>query len=252
MELPADQGHGCTRTGRIFTDFIRIHPFFPCLSVSPRIEQQHAKGNFKERVSGTQPLIGEMRMSRTRRLGSTLLLLSAFVLASAGHSLSALAQDPKAADKIEDLVTVEFGKKEYNFTLAEAAKGVKLHYTVVVKKDVPGVIPQRQTSASLEDPTGLQPLPRIHGNGQLYAILDVGLGPPTPPKAKTIKKGEYKRTVEWDGSNWTGPSDFGNPKGKPFPRGTYKFEVSMIGRQQTAEGLRPYKIVKDVKVVITK
>lgn len=159
-------------------------------------------------------------------------------------------QASKAAAKIEDFVTVEFDKKEYTFTLAEAAKGVKLHYTVVVKQDVPGVIPQRQTSASLEDPTGLQPLPKIHGNRQLYAILDVGLGPPDAPKPRTIKKGAYPRTVAWDGRNWTGPSDFGNPKGKPFPPGTYTFEVSMIGRQQTADGPRPYRIVRSVKVVL--
>ena len=29
----------------------------------------------------------------------------------------------------------------------------------------------------------------------------------------------------WCGRNWTGPSDFANPVGDPFPPGTYTFEV---------------------------
>ena len=34
---------------------------------------------------------------------------------------------------------------------------------------------------------------------------------------------------EWDGVHWTGPSDWGNPPGPPFPPGKYTLEVSAIG-----------------------
>jgi len=41
-----------------------------------------------------------------------------------------------------------------------------------------------------------------------------------------LRKGTYARTFTWDGVNWTGPSDTGNPKGAPFPPGDYTLTVS--------------------------
>ena len=33
----------------------------------------------------------------------------------------------------------------------------------------------------------------------------------------------------WDGRNWYGPSDTGNPKGPAFPAGSYVLELSAQG-----------------------
>jgi hypothetical protein len=96
------------------------------------------------------------------------------------------------------------------------------------------------------------PLAKLHGKNQLYALLDVGLAPPVPRKPQTIQKGVYKHTLEWDGRNWTGPSDFNNPKGKPFPPGEYALTVSMIGEKQTPQGVKTYRVEEKVKVILEK
>jgi hypothetical protein len=163
---------------------------------------------------------------------------------------------PQPADKnkdqvdLGDLITVEFGKKQYDLTQADAAKGVKFRYRIIVKEDLPGMIPISQTSAGIPGPNNLMPLAKLHGGGQLYALLDVGLAPPMPRKPQTIQKGVYEHTLEWDGRNWTGPSDTNNPKGKPFPPGTYTLTVSMIGEQQTPLGLKGYRIAEDAELIL--
>jgi hypothetical protein len=68
-------------------------------------------------------------------------------------------------------------------------------------------------------PSGLHPRARISGQDQLYCLMDYGLGAPPEEVVKTLKKGTYVHSFEWDGRNWTGPSDFNNPKGKAFPAG---------------------------------
>lgn len=153
---------------------------------------------------------------------------------------------------LEGLVAIKFGKEKYVLTRAEAAKGLKFTYEIIVKKDIAGMIPLKQTSAALASPSGLLPLAKIAGKAQLYAVLDVGLGPPSSRMPKTIKKGVYKRTLKWDGKNWTGPSDFGNPKGKPFPPGEYTLSVTMIGKKKTEKGSKDYRVEGSVKVILKK
>ena len=41
-----------------------------------------------------------------------------------------------------------------------------------------------------------------------------------------MPKGTYPRTFTWDGVNWRGPSDTGNPKGPPFPPGDYTLTIA--------------------------
>ena len=42
--------------------------------------------------------------------------------------------------------------------------------------------------------------------------------------------------LTWCGRNWTGPSDFNNPIGAPFPPGTYRFEVKGRGTWVDEDG----------------
>jgi hypothetical protein len=164
-------------------------------------------------------------------------------------SRSKLAQ---GGAKIEDLVKIEFAKKEFTFTTAEAAREVKFEYRIIVEKDIPGVIalaagPSFNTPPG---PAGLFPVEKVAGNGQFYCLLDFGLAPPPKEVAKTIKKGDYKHSFTWDGRNWNGPSDFNNPKGKPFPPGMYMVTVTLSGKLTTDQGAKPYQISESAKLIL--
>jgi hypothetical protein len=174
---------------------------------------------------------------------------------SAAALLLSLAPAPAARQgrpKFEDVVKIEFPKDGYSYTLAEAAKGVKLAYKIIVAQDYEGVIPLQSGPSFHEPPgpSGLHPRERISGKDQLYCLMDFGLAPPPKEVARTIKKGTYEHAFEWDGRNWTGPSDFGNPKGKPFPAGTYDVTVTLRGKLVTDKGKVPYEIVGKTKLVL--
>ena len=44
-----------------------------------------------------------------------------------------------------------------------------------------------------------------------------------------LNVGSHSAAFAWDGTNWTGPSDYGAPKGAPFAPGTYEFVVTASG-----------------------
>jgi hypothetical protein len=154
--------------------------------------------------------------------------------------------------KLEDVVKIEFAAEGYTFTLAEAARGVKIAYKVIVSQDYPGVIalPHGPSSHTPAGPSGLHPLEKISDQKNLYCLLDFGLAPPPREVVKTIKKGTYVHSFSWDGRNWIGPSDFGNPKGKPFPAGTYDLTITLHGKVLVEGEKKPYKITKIAKLVL--
>lgn len=157
----------------------------------------------------------------------------------------------KADDgKLENIISIDFSKKAYTYTLAEVAKGIQFDYTITVGKVIDGVmpIPQDDGSASGPGPSGLFPFEKISGNSQSYSLRDIGLAPPHETPARTIKQGKYRSSFEWDGRNWTGPSDFDNPKGDPFPPGNYKLEVRIVGDVESPKGRVRYEISKSVPV----
>lgn len=177
-------------------------------------------------------------------------LLLAIVLGA-----SAPAQDAPpmpGLTKLDDVVKIEFPKDGYVFTRAEAARTVKIEYKVVLERDLVGIIPLPfgPSNAEPPGPSGLHPRNRIAGQNQLYCLMDFGLAPPPQEVVKTLKKGVYTHSFEWDGRNWTGPSDFGNPKGKPFPAGDYELTVTMHGQMQTDKGKLPYQLVRKTKLVL--
>src|ERR1043166_2079462 len=70
--------------------------------------------------------------------------------------------------KWEEVVRIEFVKKEHVYTMAEVAKGIKIDYQIIVEQNFPGVIPLPPTPgyAKPSGPSGLWPLEKIAGNGQ--------------------------------------------------------------------------------------
>ena len=154
---------------------------------------------------------------------------------------------------IEGMVRIEFAQKSLAFRLDEVAKGIHIDYKVVVDKDVPNVIPRPQDAGSGDGPdgSGLIIFEKLSGNGQSYSQYDRGMGQPrlTPV---TIKKGVYPHTFQWDGKNWSGPSDYGVPEGPPFPSGVYTLCVSAIGEQEVNGTRQPFRIEANIPVTLEK
>jgi hypothetical protein len=158
----------------------------------------------------------------------------------------------KARPIMDEIVLIEFPKDGYTYTLDQVAKGVKIQYKVIVTKDHEGVIarPFGPSFAEPAGPSGMHPREHISGNGQVYCLLDFGLAQPPTEVANSLKKGTYTHAFEWDGRNWTGPSDTSNPKGKPFPAGTYEVKVTMHGLLATDKGKTPYQISGKTKLML--
>jgi hypothetical protein len=188
---------------------------------------------------------------RIRLVGGVLAAVTGVWLCSAPQSSAGAAPKP-GGKALKDVVKIQFPEKGYAFTTAEAARGVKLTYRIVVSEDFPNVIPlpHGPSSATPPGPSGLYPLERIAGNGQVYCLLDFGLGAPPREVVKTVKRGNYLHAFTWDGRNWMGPSDTGQPKGKPFPAGTYTITVTLRGYLKTAEGKKAYNISGSTKLVL--
>ena len=68
----------------------------------------------------------------------------------------------------------------------------------------------------------------------------------------TVKKGTYTHSFTWDGRNWNGPSDTGQPKGPAFPPGTYTLTVTVHGKVilDAAGQKAPYQIARTVKLIL--
>jgi hypothetical protein len=179
-------------------------------------------------------------------------MLSGLALVAAVLSANAAsARYHGVAKKFEDVVQIKLSK-ELVFATADAAKGVKIPFEIVVLEDWANVIPLPPGPSfnTPAGPSGLFPAIRIDGKDQLYSPLDYGLGAPPKEVSQTIKKGVYKGSFTWDGRNWTGPSDFGNPKGKPFPPGEYKITINSRGKVKADNAVRPYIIKGTAKLVL--
>ena len=152
----------------------------------------------------------------------------------------------------DEIVKIEFPNGGYQYTLTEAARGIKIEYKIVVECDFSGVFPHASGPSSPEPPgpSGLHPHEAISGRGQLYSLLDFGLAAPFQEVERTLRKGTYTHSFEWDSRNWTGPSDTGNPKGNPFPAGTYELSVTVHGRMETANGRVGYESTCKTKLVL--
>lgn len=154
--------------------------------------------------------------------------------------------------KLDDAIKIEFPKDGYSFTLAEAAKGIKLPYKIIIERDLADIAPMAFPPSFHEPagPSGLHPREIISGNNQFYGLIDFGLGFPPKEVVKSLKKGTYTHAFEWDGRNWRGPSDTGQPKGKPFPVGTYEVTVTIRGNVIIDQKKMPYEITRKTKLTL--
>jgi len=120
----------------------------------------------------------------------------------------------------------------------------------VVTEDLAGVValPFGPSAREPAGPSGLHPREQISGKGQLYCLMDFGLAPPPKGTVKSLNKGTYAHIFNWDGRNWTGPSDFGNPKGKPFPAGAYDVTVTIHGYLVVGNAKMPYEMSRKGKL----
>jgi hypothetical protein len=163
-----------------------------------------------------------------------------------GCAVTVTKREPPTAgetEQLEDIVSIQFPRDEYEFTLAEVAKGVRFEYRIVVRGDLDGVIPRAQDvgGGAAPGPSGLYPFEEISGNRQSYSLRDLGLGW-MDDRPRLIEEGSHVLWFDWDGRNWAGPSDTNNPKGPPFPPGIYSLSVRLAGEVLTTDGRRPYEI----------
>lgn len=127
-------------------------------------------------------------------------------------------------------VCIAFPYDHATFTLAQAAAGLEIPYAVVVSN--PAIrtltaLPQDAGGCGQPGPSGLTVFEHLTGSGGGYCLCDVGLCM-GGGVASTLVDGVHRAWFAWDGRSWTGPSDFGNPKGDPLPAGDYTLTVSAL------------------------
>ena len=61
----------------------------------------------------------------------------------------------------------------------------------------------------------------------------------------------YASEFEWDGTNWSGPSDTGNPHGAAFPPGAYELQVKAIGSLLADAGNTQFEVVGNFRIQLT-
>lgn len=147
-------------------------------------------------------------------------------------------------------VRIEFPEQPCVFTLSEAAAGITVVYELVIDETLSGVVSEPQDAGhcfigGIE--TGYLALfERLSGGEQSYCVCDIGLCPTPSGEPIEILVGTYSINFSWEGRNWTGPSDYGNPMGTPFPPGYFTFEASSIG---TYEG-NPFEVVGTFEILL--
>lgn len=149
-------------------------------------------------------------------------------------------------------VSLRLGATRCTFTLAEALAGISLPYDVVIATPVMGVIalPQDGGSCGRPGPSGLILFERLSGGGQSYCLCDEGRCLPPSETAMMLPSGTFAASFQWDGRSWSGPSDTGNPKGAPFPVGTYTLDVSAVGKREVGPGTLPFTVRMQVPVTL--
>jgi hypothetical protein len=139
------------------------------------------------------------------------------------------------------------------FTRAQAAAGIAIPYALVIDADVPRVTRETSGIANCYPVTDdLFTFEELSGNQQRYAIEDVGLCAPMNPQPMTLSAGRHEHTFDWDGVNWSGPSDTGVPKGPPFPAGVYTLRVRAAGTTTSSGGgaMRPFEVIRTLEITL--
>lgn len=148
-------------------------------------------------------------------------------------------------------VCIRFLPQQDTFTLAEAQAGVTFEYEILVEADLESVQPMAGAeTCDQPDPSGLYTSGRVAGGDQSYCVCDVGICPCCDFPVITLAAGVYPGSFEWNGVNWTGPSDFGNPFGPPFPPGDYEVTISADGVWSPNGEETPFALVGTLPITL--
>ena len=128
-------------------------------------------------------------------------------------------------------------------TLAQAARGVTFVYRTRIEEDLPAVTSRPLDAGGCDRPdaSGLAVLEMLSGDRHAYCLCDTGRCGRGDTQTDLVT-GVYETRFEWDGRNWFGPSDFNNPKGEPFPPGTYTLRVTAEGTRDEAGSEVPWEV----------
>ncbi len=137
-------------------------------------------------------------------------------------------------------VSLDLTGNRCSYTLAEVAAGVEFVYRVVVDGDLAGV-QMLSTGCNVPGSSGLIVQENIGGGGQNYCVCDRGKCGATSYESNLVA-GTYEARFAWEGVNWYGPSDTGNPYGPPFPPGTYQFTVTATGTYAAPGGATAFAL----------
>lgn len=151
-------------------------------------------------------------------------------------------------------VRIRIALEDCSFSRAELEQGVDLAYLVEVDADESLVLSRPLDSGGCDgaDDSGLRTFARIEGGGQSWCICDSGRCPFPGEDFKTLNSGTWTEVVRWDGRNWFGPSDFGNPPGPSFPPGEYTFSIRAAGDFVGADGRSgPWDITVTAPIFVT-
>lgn len=124
------------------------------------------------------------------------------------------------------------------FSQAELRGGVELPYEVLIRASDAQVWSRPLDAGGCATPgdSGIAIQERVQGGDESWCICDEGLCMAPEPTFSLLTPGTYADSIEWDGRNWFGPSDFGNPPGEAFPPGEYLFVVRGAGTIRRADG----------------
>jgi len=150
-------------------------------------------------------------------------------------------------------VTIRFTHPaDCTFTLAQAAAGIAIPYTVDVAMDLAGVVPSPQDAGNCgkPGPSGLIVFEQLDGGGQQYCLCGVGFCPMPTMTPVILHAGSYGSAFSWTGRNWMGPSDTSNPMGAPFPVGDYTLHVSAAGHWMSPMGIQPFQVVATLGIAL--
>ncbi len=149
-------------------------------------------------------------------------------------------------------VKLEVAATPCEFTLAEAAAGIGIAWTVTIDAGTDAVfsLPQDAGGCQQPDSSGLIIFARLQGGGQNYCVCDTGLCMSPDETPVDLVAGTYEGTFSWDGKSWSGPSDTGNKKGPAFPAGTYELVLSAKGKRVVAGIQTPFEVRATRAVVL--
>ncbi len=149
-------------------------------------------------------------------------------------------------------VSLAFGAARCSFTQTEIAAGVHVPYEITVAQDMTGVhpAPQDEGSCGQPDGSGLIFSFEITGVGQHYCLCDTGLC--TAQSFTTSpRRGNTAGVIDWDGTNWRGPSDVPSPNGPAFPPDVYTITLSAEGTRDDAGRTASFRVTATRTITIT-